>query len=213
MFCRINAIKCVFQKFRGLQVHGVTAIFPSSNLYLMIKCWKMIICHMVMLMIWVCHMHHHNFWQISQFAKNIHNSSPISLASLCWLLCYPSQDRCESEAIWDPDGTFPTIRFGLPLENDPFPVCDTNVSLSANNEMTPAMTFSFCHHYFILVSTKRKRFTLVVCESYNKSHAHFFVVMSQSLTKRHFCVPCAIYQIIIVALHKYNERVFWFLWD
>lgn len=113
-------------------------ILHISDSYLMIKCLKMLICHMVMLMIWVCLTQHHNVWQISQFAKSIHNSSPISLASWCRLLCYPREDRCESKALWDPDGTFPTIRFGLPLENDPFPVCDTNVSLSASNEMTPA---------------------------------------------------------------------------
>lgn len=92
---------------------------------------------MLTLMIWVCHTQHHVARQISQFAKSIHNSSPISLASLCRLLCYPTEDRCGSGALWDPDGTFPTIRFGLPLENDPFPVCDINVSSSASNEMTP----------------------------------------------------------------------------
>lgn len=121
--------KCVFQKSL-VNTNGIS--------YLMIKCLQMLICHIVMPMIWDCHMQHPDVWQISQFAKSIHNSSPISLASWCRLLCYPREDRCESKALWDPDGTFPTIRFGLPLENDPFPVCDTNVSLSAGNEMKPA---------------------------------------------------------------------------
>ncbi len=44
---------------------------------------------MLKLMIWVCHEQHHVVRQISQFARSIHNSSPISLASLCRLLCYP----------------------------------------------------------------------------------------------------------------------------
>lgn len=115
-------------------------------------------------MIWVCHMQHHVARQISQFVKSIHNSSPISLASPCRLLCYPREDRCGSEALWDPDGTFPTIRFGLPLENDPFPVCDTNASSSASNEMTPPNenlknTFSFClQYFFIWVQIKSKCF-------------------------------------------------------
>lgn len=87
--------------------------------------------------------------QTSQFVKSIHNSSPISLGSPCRLPCYPREDRCGSKVLWDPDGTFLTIRFGLPLENDPLPVCDTNVSSSASNETTPPNenlknTFSFC---------------------------------------------------------------------
>lgn len=87
--------------------------------------------------------------QTSQFVKSIHNSSPISLASPCRLPCYPREDRCGSKVLWDPDGTFLTIRFGLPLENDPLPVCDTNVSSSASNETTPPNenlknTFSVC---------------------------------------------------------------------
>lgn len=87
--------------------------------------------------------------QTSQFVKIIHNSSPINLASPCRLPCYPKKDRCGSKVLWDPDGTFLTIRFGLPLENDPLPVCNTNVSSSASNETTPPNehlknTFSLC---------------------------------------------------------------------
>lgn len=90
--------------------------------------------------------------QTSQFVKSIHNSSPISLASQCRLLCYPREDRCGSKVLWDPDGTFLTIRFRLPLENDPLPVCDTNISSSASNETTPPNenlknTFSFLDWY------------------------------------------------------------------
>lgn len=132
---------------------------------------RRIICYIVMLMIWVCHLQHHVVWQISQFAKSIHNSSPISLSSWCRLLCYPREDRCESKALWDPDGTFPTIRFGLPLENDPFPVCDTNVSLSASNEMKPANEKKKPQIHF-LFAAKSECFTLVACESCNKPHAH-----------------------------------------
>lgn len=88
-------------------------------------------------MVWVCNVHHHIVRQISQFVKPIHNSSSIHLASRCRLPHYPREDKCGSEALGDPDGTFPTIRFGLPLENDPFPVCDTNVSSSAHNEVMP----------------------------------------------------------------------------
>lgn len=111
--------------------------FQLSRPCLNIKCLEMLIYHTLKLMIWVCHMQHHVARQISQFAESIHNSSPISLASPCRLLCYPTEDRCGSKALWDPDGTFPTIRFGLPLENHPFPARDTNVSPSARNEMTP----------------------------------------------------------------------------
>lgn len=74
--------------------------------------------------------------QTWQFVKSIHNSSLISLAPACWLPCYPTNDGYGSEVLWDPDGTFLTIRFGLPLENGPLAVCNTNVSSSsASNEM------------------------------------------------------------------------------
>lgn len=126
--------------------------FQLSRPCLNIKCLEMLIYHTLKLMIWVCHMQHHVARQISQFAESIHNSSPISLASLCRLLCYPTEDRCGSKALWDPDGTFPTIRFGLPLENHPFPARDTNVSPSARNEMTPPNE-NLRHNVFLAASS------------------------------------------------------------
>lgn len=76
------------------------------------------------------------FARLCNLLKSIHNSLPISLR-LPPLPCYPREDRCGSKVLWDPDGTFLTIRFGLLLENYPLPVCDTNVSSSARNERTP----------------------------------------------------------------------------
>lgn len=80
----------------------------------------------------------HHIARLHNLLKSLHNSAPISLASPCRLPhVIPAEDRCGSKVLWDPDGTFLTIRFGLPLENDPLPVCDTNVSSSARNERTP----------------------------------------------------------------------------
>jgi len=89
-------------------------------------------------MLLILGMQQHDARQITQFAKRIHNSSQIRLVSLCRVLWYTREDRCGSKALWDPDGTFLTIRFGLSLENYSFPVCDTNVSSSASNETTPS---------------------------------------------------------------------------
>lgn len=163
----MRKMQYIYMYFKSICLIRVHTITLKSNIFsgikrniwgIMRKRLKIIIFHMLALMIWVCHMQHHVARQISQFAKSIHNSSPISLASLCRLLCYPTEDRCGSRALWDPDGTFPTIRFGLPLENDPFPACDTNVSSSASNEMTPPNEnlknkFSLCLQYLFFLGS------------------------------------------------------------
>lgn len=113
--------------------------------------------------------------QTSQFVKSIHNSSPISLASQCRLLCYPREDRCGSKVLWDPDGTFLTIRFRLPLENDPLPVRDTNISSSASNETTPPdenlkNTFSFLDLVCLCLKWKANDVCLLTSESCGTSN-------------------------------------------
>lgn len=130
-----------------------------------------------------CHVLHH-IARLHNLLKSLHNSSPISLASPCRLpptphpsapRVIPAEDRCGSKVLWDPDGTFLTIRFGLPLENDPLPVCDTNVSSSARNERTPpneilkkntlspgpSITISFLGFFSFLVWMKRQCFAFV----------------------------------------------------